>query len=130
MRHPLDPPAAHAAAAFLGHLAAAGLADSAEVQRVLRAAAARAGRVDRSGLAARLAHAFSDSRTHWARQRQLAADRIHARLAPVLQAGEARGAVMRAAEAAADESLLPGEVRALAASFVAERLRRGNLWRR
>jgi len=130
MRHPLDPLAAHAAAAFLGHLAAAGLADSAEVQRVLRAAAARAGRVDRSGLAARLAHAFADSRTHWARRRQLAADRIRANLAPVLQAGEAQGAVMRAAEAAADESLLPGEVRALAASFVAERLRRGNLWRR
>jgi hypothetical protein len=97
---------------------------------VLRAVAARTGRVDRSGLAARLAHAFADSRTHWARQRQLAADRIHARLAPVLQAGEARGAVMRAAEAAADESLLPGEVRALAASLVAERLRRGNPWRR
>jgi len=124
MRHPLDPAPAHAAAAFLGHLAAAGLTDAAEAGRVLAAAAARAGRVDRRGLASRLAHAFAESRSHWMRRRHLATERIRARLAPLLDAGAARGTILGAAEAAADESLLPGEARALAAALAAVRLRR------
>ena len=123
MRHPLDPPAAHAAAAFLGHLAAAGLTNSAEARCVLAAAAARAPRVDRSGLATRLAHAFADARAACTRRRWRAVGQIRACLAPLLNEGAPRGAIVRAAEAAAGESLLPGEARALAAAFAAERLR-------
>lgn len=123
MRHPLDPPAAHAAAAFLGHLAAAGLAGPAEARAALAAAAARATGVDRSGLTARLAHAFADLQRHWARRRGDACARIRARLAPLIAAGAPRAALLRAAAEAADELLLPGEAPALAAALVAARLR-------
>jgi hypothetical protein len=124
MRHPLDPPAAHVAAEFLGHLAAAGLTDAAEVQAVLAGAVARATGVDRCGLATGLAHTFADSRTHWERRRHFAGARIRARLAPLIAAGAPRAAILGAAEAAADESLLPGEARGMATALVAERLRR------
>jgi hypothetical protein len=121
MRHPLDPPAAHAAAGFLGHLAAAGLADAAEA----RAALAAARGVDRRGLAARLARAFADAEAEWARRRGLAAARIRAQLTPLLAAGAGRAAILRAAAAEADGSLFPGEAPALAAALVAAQLRSG-----
>jgi len=124
MRHPLDPPAPHAAADFLGRLAAAALTDPAEAGAVLAAAAARARGVDRSGLAARLAHAFADSRAHWALRRRYACARIGDRLAPLLAAGASRAALLRAAAEAADGELFPGEAPAYAAALVARRLRR------
>ena len=124
MRHPLDPPAAHRAAAFLGWLSAAGLASADESRAALAAAAARAAGVDRRGLGARLAWAFADARADWVVRRRQAEARIEARLAPLIAAGAPRAALLAAAADAADESLLPGEAPAHAAALVAARLRR------
>lgn len=125
MRHPLDSPAAHRAAAFLGWLGAAGLVDAAEARAALAAAVRRTRGVDPSGLAARLAHAFADSRGEAVRRRRAAQRRIRTRLAPLLDAGAGGAAILDAAAAAADDSLLPGEARALATAMVAAWLGRG-----
>jgi len=126
MRHRLDPPAAHATAALLGRLAAAGLTDWPDARALLAPAIAAAGAVDRSGLAARLAHAFADARADAARHRRFAGRRIRTALAPLLDAGAGRESILAAAEAAGDDSLLPGEAHALAVALVAERLQRCN----
>jgi hypothetical protein len=125
MRHPLDPPAQHRAAALLGRLAAQGLIDTNEaLPALLDAAFCAAPSVDRSGLRARLAHRLADSRAAWEAARSRAAFAIHSALAPLIAARASRAALFAAAdEVDRAQALLPRERRAIATALVARALR-------
>jgi hypothetical protein len=125
MRHPLDPPAQHRAAALLGRLAAQGLIDTNEALPALLDAAFRAAPfVDRSGLRARLAHRLADSRAAWESARRRAAFAIRSALTPLIAARAPRAALFAAAdEADRARALLPRERRAIATALVARALR-------
>lgn len=118
-----DPNAPLRAAALFGRLAAQGLLDEAEIHAVLTRV--RAPGRDPAGLRMRLLHAYADSAAHWQSRRRRAAWRIRAALSPLLDAWAPAAAILRVAQQAADDSLLPGEPAAIAAGAAAERLRPG-----
>ncbi|HTR17399.1 MAG TPA: hypothetical protein VMI52_10245 [Acetobacteraceae bacterium] len=110
-RHPLDPAAAHSAAAVLGGLVGRGLLSREESLEAL-SQSWRHAPVDPAGLRARLAHRLLASARATLRARHEAAAAVETAVRRLLRIGAPRATLLQAAQQAADGALSPAETEA------------------